>query len=74
MSQKIEVGDLVERNGMAFLVLEVGDCEHYGFCLCMPIKYPHRRHWVMAVLLCPLSLPVGGSPKGYPLPITADND
>ena len=55
MSQKINVGDLVERNGMAFIVLEIGDCEHYGFCLCMPIKYPHRRHWIMAALLCPLA-------------------
>lgn len=54
MSQKIEVGDLVERNGMAFLVLEIGDCEHYGFSLCCPLGQAHRRHWILTALLCPL--------------------
>lgn len=50
----IKIGDLVERGSLMFIVLEIGDYEHYGFCRVVPAFALSTEYWIASRLLEPL--------------------
>jgi len=53
-SREIELGDLVLRGSLMFLVVEIGDCYQEGFALCRELKKNPKDFWIMQSLLQPL--------------------
>ena len=51
MSQVIKVGDLVNRNGLMFMVIEIGDCYQEGFVRCRSVGKRPIDYWILATLL-----------------------
>ncbi len=54
--KEIEVGDLVLRGSLMFLVVEIGECYHDGFALCRELKKNPRDFWIVKQLLYTLPL------------------
>ena len=52
--RKIEVGDLVWRDVLLFLVVEIGAGYHDGFALCQELAVNPREFWIMKSLLKPV--------------------
>ena len=52
--RKIEVGDLVWRNVLMFLVVEIGEGYHDGFALCQELGVNPKEYWIMQSLLKPV--------------------
>ena len=45
------VGDLVHRDGLMMLVVEIGDCYQEGFVLCRTVRSNPKEYWIMSCLL-----------------------
>jgi len=52
--RKIEVGDLVWRDVLLFLVVEIGEGYHDGFALCLELTDDPKEFWIMKSLLKPV--------------------
>ena len=52
--REIEVGDLVLRGSLMFLVVEIGECYQEGYALCREVRKNSRDYWIMQSLLQPL--------------------
>ena len=50
----IQKGDLVLRGGVMFIVLDIGVCEHYGYCQVSPANDLNTHYWVLSRLLVPV--------------------
>ena len=54
LHRKIEVGDLVWRDVLLFLVVEIGAGYHDGFALCQELAVNPKEFWIMKSLLKPV--------------------
>ncbi len=50
----IEVGDLVWRDVLLFLVIEIGENYHDGFALCQELAVNPKEFWILKSLLKPV--------------------
>ena len=50
----VAVGDLVLRDNLLFLVVQIGWDYQEGFALCQQVNEKERHFWIMQSLLCPL--------------------
>mgnify|MGYP003140678873 CR=1 FL=1 len=50
----IQKGDLVLRGGVMFIVLDIGDYEHHGYCQVSPVNDLNTHIWILSRLLMPV--------------------